>query len=122
MNCSERRVGGTIILAPVGRLELTNAEACKEILLRAVAAADRAVVLDLAQLEYISSAGLRSLMIAIKTAKARSVGVGIAAMQPVVREIFKISRFDLVFPCFETVAAAVGTLAPADLPALGGAP
>jgi anti-anti-sigma factor len=122
MNCSERRVGGSIILAPVGRLELTNAEACKEILLRAVAAAERAVILDLAQLEYISSAGLRSLMIAIKTAKSRSVGVGIAAMQPVVREIFKISRFDLVFPCFDTVAAAVEKLAPADLPALGGAP
>ncbi|MFO1059122.1 MAG: STAS domain-containing protein [Dongiaceae bacterium] len=119
MNCSERRVGGSIILAPTGRLELTNAEACKEILLRAVGGAERAVILDLAQLEYISSAGLRSLMIAVKSAKAKSVGVGIAAMQPVVREIFKISRFDLVFPCFETVAAALEKLAPADLPALG---
>lgn len=99
MNCSERKAGGSIVLAPIGRLELTNADACKEILLRAVGEAERAVILDLGQLEYISSAGLRSLMIAIKTAKAKSVGVGIAAMQPVVREIFKISRFDMVFPC-----------------------
>ena len=122
MNCSERRVGGSIILAPAGRLRLTNADACKEILLRAVGAAERAVILDLSQLEYISSAGLRSVMITIRTAKGRSVGVGIAAMQPVVREIFKVSRFDLVFPCFDTVAAALQALAPADLPALGAQP
>jgi anti-sigma B factor antagonist/stage II sporulation protein AA (anti-sigma F factor antagonist) len=114
-DASERRLPHSAILRPAGRIDLSNAEPFKEALLEAVATAKTAVILDLSGIEYVSSAGLRSLMIASKTAKPRGVALGVAALRPVVKEIFTISRFDLVVPCFDTVRDAVAKLDPAAL-------
>jgi anti-sigma B factor antagonist/stage II sporulation protein AA (anti-sigma F factor antagonist) len=84
-------------------------------LLEAVSAANPAVVLDFPGVEYVSSAGLRSLMIASKTGAARGVKLAVAAMHPIVKEIFTISRFHLVLPCFETVRAALAQVDPSAL-------
>ena len=119
MEVLETQFGGSIVLAPSGRIDLTNAEAFKAVLLRAVGAARPALILDLSEVEYISSAGLRSVMIASKAGKSNGVTVGISAMRPVVREIFAISRFDLVFPCFESTRDAIAKLAPDALEAFG---
>ena len=67
------------------------------------------LVLDLSALEYISSAGLRVLMLAAKQAKAAGGRIVLAAAQPVVKEILEISRFNLVFALTDTVADAVAT-------------
>jgi anti-anti-sigma factor len=123
MEIIKKMVGGSAVLTPVGRIELTTAEPFKEQLLAAldlVAAGPGAVVIDCAHLDYVSSAGLRALMIASKTAKGRNLGLGVAGMQPVVREIFAISRFDLVIACFETVRDALGKLDPAAVDHLAG--
>jgi anti-sigma B factor antagonist/stage II sporulation protein AA (anti-sigma F factor antagonist) len=112
---SPKRVANSVILGPAGRIDLGNAEPFKDALLEAVAAAKSAVVLDLSGIEYLSSAGLRALMIASKAAAPRKVQLGVAALQPVVKEIFAISRFDLVVPCFDTVRDALAKLDPAAL-------
>ena len=51
------------------------------------------VVLDLAKLEYISSAGLRVILMAAKHAKARSADIVICSPTPEVKEILDISGF-----------------------------
>jgi len=56
--------------------------------------------------DYISSAGLRVLMIASRRAKAQQGVFAIAALQPMVQEVFAISRFNLIVPCYVTVDAA----------------
>jgi anti-sigma B factor antagonist/stage II sporulation protein AA (anti-sigma F factor antagonist) len=65
------------------------------------------IILDLSKLNYISSAGLRILMIAAKQVKAQQGTIAVAAMQPVVREIFEISKFTFVLKCFDSVAEAL---------------
>jgi anti-anti-sigma factor len=70
------------------------------------------VVLDLSRLEYVSSAGLRVLMIAAKDVRARKGKLVAVSLQPVVREIFEISRFTLVFDVFESVQDALRALSP----------
>ena len=117
MELSRRPIANSVILLPGGRIDLSNADVFKDALLEAIAEAKAAVVLDLSGIEYVSSAGLRSLMIATKTGAERGVALGVAAMQPVVKEIFTISRFHLVLPCFETVREALAKLDP---PALAG--
>ena len=66
-----------------------------------------AVVLDLSALEYVSSAGLRCLMLASRQAKAQHGRISVAALQPMVSEIFTISHFNLVFQTFPTVREAL---------------
>ena len=65
------------------------------------------VVLDLSRLEYVSSAGLRCFMLASRQAKAQHGRILVAALQPMVAEIFQISHFHLVFDLFASVRDAL---------------
>jgi anti-anti-sigma factor len=67
--------------------------------------------------EYISSVGLRVLMLASKQVKAQGGALAVADLQPVVREIFEISRFNLVLEVFPTLREALTKLSPAALAA-----
>ena len=78
-------------------------------------------MLDLAGVDYVSSAGLRCFMLAEKQAKSQGGTIVVAAMQPVVNEIFEISRFTLVFKTFPTVRDALAKVSPAALKAFDAA-
>ena len=112
MNFRERQVGGVTIGTASGRVDLSNADALRDSLSAALLKTKSVLVLDLSELEYISSAGLRSLMIVFKAAKADGKAFSVAALKPLVLEIFTISRFNLVFPLFDTVRDAIKTQAP----------
>jgi anti-anti-sigma factor len=120
MKIRHTRFGNVTVLAPAGRIDhVTSEEFRKSVdaLVGSAMASGEAVVFDLEQVEYISSAGLRCFMLAAKQAKAQGSHVAVAALQPVVREIFEISRFTLVFQTFQSVREAIAKLSPAALPA-----
>ncbi|HMM78244.1 MAG TPA: STAS domain-containing protein [Gammaproteobacteria bacterium] len=101
MELSPRRVGDVIVLRPAGRIDHLNADDFRSSIepqLAACTGAGPALLFDLSGLEYISSAGLRVLMVAAKTAKPRGGRIAVAAPQPLVAEVLDISRFNLVFP------------------------
>ena len=68
------------------------------------------MILDFAGVEYISSVGLRVLMIAAKQMRGRGARIAVAAPQPVVAEIFAISRFDRVLDIVPSVRGALEQL------------
>jgi anti-sigma B factor antagonist/stage II sporulation protein AA (anti-sigma F factor antagonist) len=68
------------------------------------------LVLDFSNVEYISSAGLRVLMVADRFVKNQGGLLGVVGFQPMVREVFSISRFDLLIPCFDTLEYALEKL------------
>lgn len=112
MKWSERQVGEAVVATVAGRIDLTNADALRDQMTEALKKTKAALVLDLSGVDYMSSAGLRSLMIVFKAAKAEGKALGLAALQPLLLEIFTISRFHLVFPLFDSVADATAKLAP----------
>ncbi len=119
---SQRNYASTMVLTPAGRLDHDNCDAFREALqpyLQEGAKAGGGIVFDLSALEYVSSAGLRCFMIAAKEAKALGSTILIAAMQPIVAEIFHISRFNLVFDTFATVREALNALSPESAAAYG---
>jgi anti-sigma B factor antagonist/stage II sporulation protein AA (anti-sigma F factor antagonist) len=69
--------------------------------------------MDLAGVPYISSVGLRVLMVSAKQMRARGARIAVAALQPVVAEIFTISRFDAVLDVHASVRDALQRLSPA---------
>jgi anti-anti-sigma factor len=118
MDVPSRKLGDTFVLTPTGRLDHASAEAFSAALAEPVercAAGRDHIVLDFSALEYISSAGLRVLMVARKQSRARGGRLVIAGLQPIVREIFEISRFDAVFEIFPSVPDALAALSPAAL-------
>ena len=113
-----RRFGNAALVTPAGRIDHAGAGPLDERL--APLCDDPAVaalVLDFGRVEYISSVGLRVLMIAARKLRARGARIAVAALSPVVAEIFAISRFDAVLEIFPAVRDAVGALAPPAIPA-----
>lgn len=102
------RLGTADLLSVSGSLDFSSADGFREgLLARIDAEGAHRLIVDFAGVEYISSAGLRVLMIAAKQARARGVTLALAALRPVVAEILQISRFDTLFPCYATVQDAL---------------
>jgi anti-anti-sigma factor len=100
----------TLVVAPAGRIDHRSAAELEAALLPLLAgAAERrgALVLDFADVEYISSVGLRVLMIAARQMRAAQARLSVAALQDVVAEIFSISRFDKVLVVHATLDEAL---------------
>ena len=112
MQYSSRRFADVVVAAPAGRIDHANAEEFSRAL--APELNDRenrsALLLDLAGVDYISSVGLRALMVAAKRLRSDQRRIAIAALQPIVREILQISRFDLILDVFPSVRDALAQL------------
>jgi anti-anti-sigma factor len=120
MHLTQERHGDTLVLHLAGRLDNSTTDGLKSSLDLHVencrAEGDR-LILDLSGVDYISSVGLRLLMLAARQSREQGGTIVVAALQPVVREIFDISRFNLVFQCFGSVREALARVSPAGLAA-----
>ena len=113
MNLTTKRQGNCLVVAPKGRIDHAQADAFKVALdpyLVECKAGGTPLILDFSEIEYISSVGLRALMLAARQVKEQYGSIAIAMLTPVVREVFEISRFNLVYQVFDTVDAAVAVL------------
>jgi anti-anti-sigma factor len=124
MELISKRFADTVVLFPQGRVDHATAEQFKAALaphLAAGAPGGGRLVIDMTGVEYISSVGLRVLMLASKQAKAQGCTLAVCGLQPVVREIFEISRFNLVLPVFPTLREALAAVSTEALTAFGAA-
>jgi len=76
-------------------------------------------VLDLAGVDYVSSAGLRVFMLAAKQAKAQKGNLVLVSVQPLVQEILEISKFTLILRTLPALRDALAEASPAALAAFG---
>jgi anti-anti-sigma factor len=110
---SSQRLVDVFVAAPVGQIDHPNAQHLQQALapvLAAAALSKSALVFDFAGVEYISSVGLRVLLMAAKQVRAQNARIAVAALQPVVKEIFDIARFNHVLEVFTSVRAALEQL------------
>ncbi len=117
MEYSSRRFADVVVAAPAGRIDHANADEFSRALAPELDDCENrsALLLDFAGVDYISSVGLRALMVAAKRLRADQRRIAIAALQPIVREILQISRFDLILDVFPSVRDALAQLS---MPAL----
>ena len=113
MQFASRHYGNIIVALPSGRIDHAAAAPFELALTPLLGNSEAAgLVLDFGNVDYISSVGLRVLMIAAKQLRARKARIAVATLQPVVAEIFKISRFDAVVEVFPSLRGALGALSP----------
>ncbi|MES2495913.1 MAG: STAS domain-containing protein [Pseudomonadota bacterium] len=110
MDISENSRDGALVISAVGRIDSTTAGALEAVLPGRVR--DNAVVVaDLSGVPYVSSAGLRVLLIGAKAAKAAGHKLIITGVAPAVREVFDISGFTKIFTIAADVDAAIASIA-----------
>jgi anti-anti-sigma factor len=117
---SSRSFADVIVAVPSGQIDHANAQVLQKALepiLKDPPTGTNALVLDFSRVEYISSMGLRVLMMAAKQLRARGSRIGVAALGPVVKEIFDIARFGHVTEVFPSVRAALEGISPMALAA-----
>ena len=120
MQIASRAYADVLVVAPAGRIDHATAGAFEQAvvpLLDPAAGSGAGLVVDLERVGYISSVGLRVLMIAGRALTARRARFAAAALQPVVSEIIAISRFKAVLEVHPTVRAALAAISPAALAA-----
>ncbi len=109
MNIHTETRGNIDILRPSGRIDSTTSGAFDLALAEAFDRGCQRLVLDFSQIEYVSSAGLRSTLIAGKRMRAVPGGkLALCSLAPPVREIFEISGFLAIFTICDSLDAALG--------------
>ena len=92
MQINKNKEGNKLTLAPIGRVDtITAPELEAAVVLDGV----EELVFDLAQVDYISSAGLRVLLSAQKKMAGKSMKI--ANSKPAVKEVFDITGFSDIF-------------------------
>jgi len=96
------------VVAIDGRLDSSNAGLLEKKITDLLADGEKNLVFDFTAMDYISSAGLRVLLMAVKKSKAEGGKVVLSALTENVKEVFDIAGFTSIFPIFATPAEALG--------------
>ena len=107
MEIAESKRDGTVILGVEGRVDASNADVLEEKLLGLIAAGERQLVLDCARLDYISSAGLRVLLVAAKRLSPAGGRIAVCALQEQIKHIFEIAGLPSIFSIYATAGEAI---------------
>jgi anti-anti-sigma factor len=94
-------------IVPRGRLDLPAARAMEDALNELCDLGRARIVVDLSEVEYMASAGLKALLTGVRRARLLNGDVRIAALHERVREVFEMSGFDQVFSLYASPAEAV---------------
>jgi anti-anti-sigma factor len=99
MNLRIEAVPEATYAIPEGRLDFDAAPGFQEALERLLGAAGKApaaLIIDGAALEYVSSAGLRAVLLVTRAAQRANVPFALCGLQPAVREVFDLSGFSRI--------------------------
>jgi stage II sporulation protein AA (anti-sigma F factor antagonist) len=105
------RSGDVLVLLPQGRLDSNNAAAVETEILGHVSGGENRLVLDFSGLEYISSAGLRVVLVVAKRLKQAGGTLVLCALPAHIREVFEISGFLSILQATDTRAEALAAAA-----------
>ena len=94
----EERDNDVLVLLPVDRIDSTNARAFESIIMDRINNDERRLIIDFSHLNFISSSGLRVLLIAVKKLNANQGKLVLCDMQEHIHEVFQISGFDQLIP------------------------
>ena len=107
MNITESKAGEINIVSIEGRLDTTNYGELEHHLSSLTDNDEVQILIDLSKLEYISSSGLRILLMFLKKIKAAEGRFMLCSMSNDIKEVFEISGFINIFEIFDDQEAAL---------------
>lgn len=110
LQVTDSNQSGALVLHLKGRLDSNTSGDFEAKLLGLIRGGQTRLVLDLGQLDYISSAGLRVLIKSMKELKAKSGLMHLCAMQDYIREVFDLSGFASFLPIHPTLEESLKAL------------
>ncbi len=91
-----------LVVSVKGKIDAVTAPELEKVLSNLIAQGENSFLFNFSELEYISSAGLRSLLAAAKQVKPKGGNITFSGLKGPVGDVFKISGFGTIFKIFET--------------------
>lgn len=110
MGINAERADGTVIARADGRIDSSNSREFHSDLEAVVAGSDAALVLDFEDVAYISSAGMRVILLTAKSLQKSGTKFALCSMNDSIREVFKISGFDKIIEIHHSQAEALSAV------------
>lgn len=99
-----------IVFKITGRIDASTSSEFEQIIFKALEEKKPLVLLSCADLEFISSSGLRVLLMAAKRLKSTDRLFGICGLNPSIREVFDVSGFSNLFNMYDSAEDAIRAL------------
>ena len=96
MDVTMERRDGVLSVGVEGRIDGSTVMAFQEAIESAVEDGDRAVIVDCERLEYMGSAGLRTVLAIAKSLSNRDTRFALHSLSDQVRVVFETSGFDTI--------------------------
>jgi anti-anti-sigma factor len=109
MNISTRSLDEIVAIDIEGKLDTQTATPALEQLLQILESSPGKVLISLAMLEFVSSAGLRVILRAAKQVRSYDGELKVSGAHGVVKEVLEISGFDSLLDLYEDEEEAVGS-------------
>ena len=110
MEIKEHKEGNIIILEPNGRLDTNTSDEFEAQLVGLTDEEELRLVIDLIHVDYISSAGLRVLLMAAKKLKIMNGSIVLCSMSNHIKEVFDIAGFTPIFSIEQSRDKAIESL------------
>ena len=107
MQIDASKIDQTVVLEIKGRMDVIAAMQYEKTITEGLQRGERKFIVDLNALDYISSAGLRSLLTIAKKIKEVKGTMNFCNVKGVVKEVFAMSGFDSILPIFKSVKDAL---------------
>lgn len=111
MDFQAQKDANVTVISISGRLDAVTVSEYEKKVRELIDGGEILFVVNFEQLDYISSAGLRGLLVMAKLLKAKGGQVRFANVNGGVREVFNISGFNSLFKIDDSVASAREALA-----------
>ena len=108
MNIAERDLNGVAVFTLEGRVDTQGAVDMDMALQAAVSGGKHKIVLDMAEVGYISSAGLRTLADVVTQNREAGGDLKLVALQPRILRVLRIIGFDKFFSIYDSIEEAAG--------------
>jgi anti-sigma B factor antagonist len=109
VDTSTKQQGQTTIVSITGSVDALTAGELTDMLLGNVNSHHKHLVVDLSGVDFMSSSGLRSIMTSLKESRQKGGDLRLAAAQPGVEKILKMSGFTNILKTFPSVEQAVSS-------------
>lgn len=110
MDLQTQTEGNILVLTLAGKLDTVTTPGFEQKVRELIDGGTQRMVVDLEQLDYVSSAGLRGLLLLSKLLNARGGRACVANIKGNVRSVFEMSAFASILPVHESRAAALAAL------------
>ena len=107
MELTTRKVRNVTIIAVQGRIDAVTTPDFEKNILDLIAKDEKMFVLNFSAVDYISSAGLRSILSITKKLKESDGSIVLTGLTGSVEKVFTISGFQAIFKTFDSEESAL---------------